>query len=51
MSVRVIVTDGTAADCSQAQELRKDIDALNLLADRGYDTDEIIYEAGIFFAL
>ena len=42
MPVRVIVTDGTVADCSQAGELIEGIDADYLLADRGYDTDNVI---------
>ena len=39
MPVRVIVTDGTVADCSQAGEL---IDGIYLLADIGYDTDNVV---------
>ena len=42
MPVRVIVTDGTVADCSQAGELIDGIDADYLLADRGYDTDNVV---------
>ena len=42
MPVRVIVTKGTAADCTKAKDLIDNIKAENLLADRGYDTDEII---------
>ena len=42
MPVRVIVTDGTVADCSKACELIDGIDADYLLADRGYDTDVVI---------
>ena len=42
MPVRVLITEGTRADCSEAIELIKDIDAEYLLADRGYDSDEIL---------
>ena len=42
MPVRVIITDGTVADCSMAGELIEGIEADYLLADRGYDTDNVI---------
>ena len=42
MPIRIIVTEGTRADCKEAIHLIKGIDAEALLADRGYDTDEII---------
>ena len=42
MPVRVIVTEGTRADCKEAVHLIQGIDAENLLADRGYDTSEIV---------
>ena len=42
MPVRVIVTEGTRADCKEAINLIQGIDAQALLADRGYDTDEIV---------
>jgi len=45
MPVRIIVTSGTTADCTQATKLIEGIDAENLLADRGYDTDEIVLQA------
>ncbi len=45
MPVRVIVTDGTVADCPKAGELIERIDADYLLADRGYDTDNVIEQA------
>jgi transposase len=41
----MLITEGTRADCTQAAELIAGIDAENLIADRGYDTDEIINEA------
>ena len=45
MPVRVIVTDGTAADCSMAGEIIEGIEAGYLLADRAYDTDTVIEQA------
>src|SRR5690348_18297383 len=45
MPVRVILTQGTAADCTQASKLIEGIDADQLIADRGYDTDAIIERA------
>ena len=42
MPVRVLITEGTRADCKEAVHLIDGIDAQNLLADRGYDTSEII---------
>ena len=45
MPVRVIVTKGTTADCTKGEDLIDNIEAENLLADRGYDTDKIINKA------
>ena len=42
MPIRVIITSGTIADCKQAVALIDGIFADYLLADRAYDTDEII---------
>ncbi len=42
MPVRVLVTEGTAADCSQAVELIEGIDAESLLADKAYNTNAIL---------
>jgi len=42
MPVRVIVTKGTEADCSQAIALAKGVDMSALFGDKAYDTDEII---------
>ena len=42
MSVRVLITEGTRADCKEAVYLIDGIDAQNLLADRACDTSEII---------
>ncbi len=37
-----MITEGTRADCKEAIHLIQGISAENLLADRGYDTDEIV---------
>jgi transposase len=42
MPVRIIVTDGTTADCTKAAELIEGAKAKYLLADKGYDSDKII---------
>ena len=42
MPVRVVVTEGTRADCKEARALIDGLNAEALLADRGYDTDEIV---------
>ena len=45
MPVRLLLTKGTTADCSQAMPLIDGIEAEHLLADRGYDSDEIVEAA------
>jgi transposase len=40
--VRLILTPGNIADCTQAEALLKDIVAGNVLADKGYDSDAIV---------
>lgn len=45
MPVRMILTDGTTADCTQAPDLIADLVAQYLLADRGYDSDALIAQA------
>ena len=42
MPVRVLITEGTRADCKEAIHLIDGISAETLLADRGYDTNQII---------
>jgi transposase len=42
MPIRAIITEGTRADCKEGTALIKSISAEYLLADRGYDTNEII---------
>ena len=45
MPVRIIVTSGTAADCSQALALIDGISAQYFVADRGYDSSKVIKNA------
>jgi transposase len=45
MPLRVIITKGTEADCTQAGSLIEGLKAENLLADKAYDTDEIVKNA------
>ncbi len=45
MPVRVFITQGTTADCAQADRLIEGFDADYLLADRGYGSDAIIEQA------
>ena len=45
MPVRVIITQGTTADSTQAGPLTGGLSAEHLLADKGYDTDDIIDQA------
>ena len=45
MPVRIAVTQGSRADCTQAGRLIEGIDAGYLLADRGYDSDAIVRQA------
>jgi transposase len=45
MPVRIIVTDGATADCTQAEQLITGLNAGFLLADKGYDSDKIVDEA------
>ena len=42
MPVRILITEGTRADCKEAVHLIEGISAGALLADRGYDTDSIV---------
>jgi transposase len=45
MPIRVVATEGTRADCSEASRLIEGLNATHLIADRGYDTDAIIEKA------
>ena len=45
MPLRAIITQGTTADCTQADALIDGFAAEYLLADRGYDTDAIVSQA------
>ena len=42
MPVRILVTEGTRADCKEAVHLIEGISAEVLLADRGYDTNDTL---------
>ena len=42
MPLRAIVTSGTTADCKKAIELLQGLNGKYLLADRGYDSQEIL---------
>ena len=45
MPVNVQVSAGNIADCTQACDLIEDIQAGNLIANRGYDTNDIVRAA------
>jgi len=45
MPVRLFITKATAADCNYAIPLIKGIFAKDLLADQGYDRNDIISQA------
>ena len=45
MPVRMILTEGTTADCAQAPELIAGMVAQYLLSDRGYDSGAIVAQA------
>lgn len=40
--LRVSITKGTTADCSQSRELTQKLKAEYLIADKGYDTNAIV---------
>ena len=42
MPVRILITEGTRADCKEAVPLIQGLRADALLADKGYDTQEIV---------
>ena len=46
MPVKVLITAGTVTDCTEACNLIEGIEAKNLIADRGYDTNDIV-ESGM----
>ena len=45
MPVRILITAGTVADCTQAVALIDGLTAEFLLADRGYDSNTIVEQA------
>ena len=42
MPIRFLITKGTIHDCKKAIQLIDGFEAENLLADRGYDSDDIV---------
>ena len=42
MRIRTVVTEGTPADCTRAIDLIRDFKPDHVIADRAYDSDEII---------
>ena len=47
MPIRTVITEGTTADCTQAVALIDGIVAEYLLADRGYDSIELLDAAAL----
>ena len=45
MPIRIFITSGTTADCTQAKRLIEGLEAKYPLADRGYDSNKIIDNA------
>ena len=45
LPVRIVITEGPRADCTQAGRLIEGINAAHLIADKGYDTDAILEQA------
>src|SRR5439155_5145054 len=45
MPLRVLITAGSTADCTQASRLIEGLSADYLFADRGYDTNAILQQA------
>ena len=45
LPVRILITAGATADCTQASKLIEGLTAEHLMADRGYDTDAILAQA------
>jgi len=44
MPLRAIITEGTEVDCKQGVELLKDLPAEGVIADRSYDTGQVVKE-------
>lgn len=47
MLPRIIITEGTTADCAPAGRLIEGLPADQLIADKGYDSDAIVDQAKI----
>lgn len=46
MPVRILITEGVGAGCKEAVNLIRGINGKVLSADRGYDTKEVVDDAG-----
>lgn len=46
MPLRVVLTQSTTADCTQAGRLIEGLTAEHLIADKGYDSTAIVEQAG-----
>ena len=44
MPLRALITEGTTADCRQAIALLEDLPGEGVIADRGYETEQIVKE-------
>ena len=42
MPIRAVITEGTRADCAEADKLIDGFQMAHLLADKGYDSDAIV---------
>ncbi|BBP04438.1 hypothetical protein SFPGR_18600 [Sulfuriferula plumbiphila] len=42
MPLRAVITEGTRADCAEADQLIEGFQMEHLLADKGYDSDAIV---------
>ena len=42
MPIRTVITEGTTADCAKAIDLIRDFKPDHVIADRAYDSDEIV---------
>ena len=45
MPVRILITQGTTTDCTQAGRLIEGLTAEHLIADKGYDSEAIVEQA------
>jgi transposase len=45
MPIRILATEGSRADCTEAAKLIEGLTAEHLIADKGYDSDAIVEQA------